>query len=129
MVGTLGARMLELTVRYADAWNADFGQTPEQIRAFNDRIDDACLTIGRDPSTLGRSLSLCVRVAGHGQPGAYWVADVHERIAHTGSIEALAAIFRAYGAAGVDHIQVWLDPSTVEGIETFAGVLDLLETA
>jgi probable F420-dependent oxidoreductase len=126
MVGTNGARMLRLTARYADAWNADFGSTPESIRSLNEAVDAACRDVGRDPGTLRRSASLKITMPGHGHSGEYWVADAMASGALSGSPEELAAALQAYAAAGVDHLQVWLDPATIAGIEAFAPVLDVL---
>jgi alkanesulfonate monooxygenase SsuD/methylene tetrahydromethanopterin reductase-like flavin-dependent oxidoreductase (luciferase family) len=75
MVAAKGPRMLRLTARYADAWNADFGSTPTTIQTLNNEVDAACRDVGRDSGTLGRSASLLVNVPGHGQPGDNWVAD------------------------------------------------------
>ena len=54
---TLGAhrkRMLQVVARYADTWNS-FG-TVDEIRDRGDVLDECCREIGRDPSTLRRSL-------------------------------------------------------------------------
>jgi alkanesulfonate monooxygenase SsuD/methylene tetrahydromethanopterin reductase-like flavin-dependent oxidoreductase (luciferase family) len=59
----------------------------------------------------------------------YWVADVRVGQALSGSTEELAAALRAYADAGIEHVQIWLDPSTVAGIEAFAPVLALLDSA
>jgi hypothetical protein len=45
----------------------------------------------------------------------------------TGSPAELAEGLRAYARAGFNHVQLWLEPSTVEGIEAFAPVLALLD--
>ena len=45
----------------------------------------------------------------------------------TGSAEELAAQIRAYAAARVEHLMVWLDPATVAGVEAFAPVLEVLD--
>ncbi|MBW3634036.1 MAG: LLM class flavin-dependent oxidoreductase, partial [Chloroflexi bacterium] len=127
MVGGSGPRMLGLAADYADAWNADFGSNPESIRSLNDAVDAACQEAGRDPATLGRSASLLVDVAGHARPGDYWVADARVGRALSGSTEELATALRAYAAAGIGHVQVWLDPTTVAGVEAFAPVLEVLD--
>jgi probable F420-dependent oxidoreductase len=129
MVGTAGPRMLRLTARYADIWNADFGSSVESIRSLNDAVDAACHEVGRDPATLVRSASLLVDVAGHGRPGDHWVADVRAGRALSGSTEELAAALQAYAAAGIEHVQIWLDPNTIAGVEVFAPVLELLDGA
>lgn len=127
MVGCSGPRMLSLTARYADAWNADFGSSPESIRSLNDVVDAACEEVGRDPAALARSASLYVDVAGHARPGDHWVADARAGQALSGSPEELATALRAYADAGIGHVQVWLDPTTVAGAEVFAPVLSLLD--
>jgi probable F420-dependent oxidoreductase len=129
MVGTSGPRMLALTARYADAWNADFGSSPESIRGLNDAVDAACREAGRDPATLERSASLLVDVAGHARPGDNWVADARAGRALSGSTEELATALRMYADAGMGHVQIWLDPSTVAGVEAFAPVLARLDRA
>jgi probable F420-dependent oxidoreductase len=129
MVGASGPRMLVLTARYADEWNADFGSTPESIRSLNDAVDTACREVGRDPATLKRSASVLVDVAGHGQPGDHWVADSRAGRALSGSTEELATALRSYADAGIGHVQVWLDPNTLAEVEAFAPVLALLDRA
>ena len=129
MVGTNGPRMLRLTARYADAWNADFGSTPESIGSLNEAVDAACRDVGRDPGTLARSASLQIDMPGHSKPGDHWVADTRVGRALSGSSEELAAALGAYAAAGISHVQVWLDPNTIAGVEAFAPVLDLLQAA
>jgi probable F420-dependent oxidoreductase len=129
MVGASGPRMLGLIARYADAWNADFGSSPESIRGLNDAVDAACRDVDRDPATLERSASVFVDVAGHAQPGDHWIADVRAGRAISGSPEELATALRAYADAGIRHVQVWLDPNTVAGVEAFAPVLALLDRA
>jgi alkanesulfonate monooxygenase SsuD/methylene tetrahydromethanopterin reductase-like flavin-dependent oxidoreductase (luciferase family) len=86
-----------------------------------------CRKVGRDPATLERSASLLVNVAGHALPGDNWVADARAGQALSGSTEELATALRAYADAGIGHVQVWLDPNTVPGVEAFAPVLALLD--
>ena len=129
MVGASGPRMLGLTARYADAWNADFGSSPESIGPLNDAVDAACQKTGRDPATLVRSASVMVDVTGHAAPGENWVADARAGgRALSGSTEELATALRSYADAGIDHVQIWLDPSTIAGVEALAPVLALLDT-
>jgi alkanesulfonate monooxygenase SsuD/methylene tetrahydromethanopterin reductase-like flavin-dependent oxidoreductase (luciferase family) len=129
MVGASGPRMLDLTARFADEWNADFGSTPESIRSLNDAVDTACREVGRGPATLKRSASVLVDVAGHAQPGDHWIADARAGRSLSGSTEEIATALRSYADAGIGYVQVWLDPSTVAGVEAFAPVLALLDRA
>jgi hypothetical protein len=81
-------------------------------------MDAACLDAGRDPATLARSVA--IRVALLGQP-----APTGEAI--QGNPEAIAAALRAHAAAGIAHVQVWLTPDTIAGVEAFAPILELLD--
>ena len=128
LVGTRGGeRMMHLAARYADTWNRDFPTanpgfvpfSPEDLAAWQPRVDAACAAVGRDPATLGRTAGVLVDLPiAPGREG--WDAL-------TGSSEELAEGLRAYARAGFSHVQLWLEPSTVQGIEVFAPVLELLD--
>jgi probable F420-dependent oxidoreductase len=120
VIGTSGKRMLEITARYADGWNVYFDKTGNTVDGYlqvSRALDDACRRIGRDPETIKRSVSLIVGIDGRTS-----VPGVAAPIL-TGSPDELATEFRAYADAGVDHIQVRVEPNTVEGIERLAEVL------
>jgi alkanesulfonate monooxygenase SsuD/methylene tetrahydromethanopterin reductase-like flavin-dependent oxidoreductase (luciferase family) len=53
-LGAHGPRMLKIVARYADRWNS-YG-TVAEIRERNDRLDEACAAIGREPNGIIRSL-------------------------------------------------------------------------
>jgi len=44
-----------------------------------------------------------------------------------GSPDEIAAVLRAYAAEGIGHVQLVLDPITLESIGAFAPVLDRLD--
>ena len=44
-----------------------------------------------------------------------------------GPPERLAEELRAYAREGISHVQLWLEPNTLESIEAFAPVLELLD--
>ena len=52
LIGADGPRMLRLTARYADMWNAHYLGDPSRLAAQQDRLHDACLEVGRDPLTI-----------------------------------------------------------------------------
>lgn len=63
MIGANGPRMLKIAAQYADTWNTFGGmevKTLEEMinltRERNTRMDEYCNEIGRDPSTLRRSI-------------------------------------------------------------------------
>ena len=85
-----------------------------------EKVDAACETAGRDPSTLDRSSAVIVEVGPH-EPSAMTGPPL------TGSPAEIAAGLRAYADAGLSHVQVWLEPNAPAGIEAFAPVLEELD--
>jgi probable F420-dependent oxidoreductase len=128
MVGTRGGeRMMRLAARYADAWNRDFLAansdvarfSAEDLAAWRSRIDAACAAVGREPATLAPTAAVLIDLPGTaGREG--WGAL-------TGSPEELAEGLRAYARAGFAHVQLWLEPFTVQAVEAFAPTLELLD--
>lgn len=57
-VGGKGDRLLRLAARHADGWNTCWVWTPEAYRERLQVIDDACVSVGRDPATMWRTLGL-----------------------------------------------------------------------
>jgi alkanesulfonate monooxygenase SsuD/methylene tetrahydromethanopterin reductase-like flavin-dependent oxidoreductase (luciferase family) len=127
LLGTVGERMLGLTARYADSWNAYFTHTrnrPSGVPALREKVDAACTAAGRDPATLERTASVFVQMPG---TAPSLVAPHWEFDSLSGSSEQLAAELRAYAAEGIAHVILWLEPNTLESIEAFAPVLELLD--
>ena len=129
LIGSIGERMLALLARYGDLWNAYFSHTknrPDGVPPLRERVDAACREAGRDPATLGRTAAVFVDMA----PGrrasppvpAHWVFTPL-----AGSPEHIAEELRAYAREGVGHVQLWLEPNTLESLEAFAPVLELLD--
>jgi alkanesulfonate monooxygenase SsuD/methylene tetrahydromethanopterin reductase-like flavin-dependent oxidoreductase (luciferase family) len=129
LVGAEGPRMLRLAAQHADAWGRDFNRvnpdvapfSPKDLAAWGPRVDAACAQVGRDPTTLERTAAVFVDLPGAtGREG--WDALA-------GPAEELAEGLRAYARAGFTQVQLWLEPSTLAGIEAFARVLELLDRA
>ncbi len=124
LIGTLltGKRMLRLTTQYADLWNGFlcYGRNwPDVLPSLREAIDAACVEHGRDPTTLGRTLGLRVALLGEQVSGGVEPLE--------GTSGQIADAFRAYARGGVSHVQVWLAPRTLAGIEAFAPVLEELD--
>jgi alkanesulfonate monooxygenase SsuD/methylene tetrahydromethanopterin reductase-like flavin-dependent oxidoreductase (luciferase family) len=134
VIGTTGARGMRLTAKCADGWNVAWGRannSPAGVAGFRAALDAACAEEGRDPATLARSAGVLVEVTGSlryppGQPG--WNPGPNGRPL-TGSPEALAEGFRAFASVGVSHLQVWVNPTTVAGLEQLARALEILDRA
>jgi alkanesulfonate monooxygenase SsuD/methylene tetrahydromethanopterin reductase-like flavin-dependent oxidoreductase (luciferase family) len=123
MVGSSGPRMMRLTLPYVELWNVWhvwFGNTPEGFAGMKTTIDAACRDAGRDPAEVDRTAAV------------YWQFPSGEgRIAGSphrptaaplsGGSHDLAMALADYARAGADHVQLVLDPITIESIE-LAGV-------
>jgi probable F420-dependent oxidoreductase len=129
LIGSIGERMLGLLARYADQWNAYFSHTgnrPGGIAPLREKVDQACRAAGRDPATLARTVAVFVDMA-PGRPAspplpAHWTFPPL-----SGDAERLAEELRAYAREGVSHVQLWLEPNTLESLEAFAPVLARLD--
>ncbi len=125
MIGTTGERMLRLTARYADSWNVYYSRECNRARGIvplREKVDAACRTEGRDPATLERTASVLVEGIGLVAPGGRrpdWILS--------GSAEMLATELNAYQAEGISHVQIRVEPNTVEGVASLEPVLRLLE--
>jgi alkanesulfonate monooxygenase SsuD/methylene tetrahydromethanopterin reductase-like flavin-dependent oxidoreductase (luciferase family) len=125
LLGSSGRRMLEIAIPHVDAWNSwydAFGNRPAGIGPLRARVDDACRTAGREPSSVGRTVAVLVRLPGGrgrlmGDASAASVPPVE------GSSSEIADSLRAFAAEGISHVQLVIDPITVASIEALAPVL------
>lgn len=134
MIGTKGPRMLRITVPHVDAWNSDWTSRPAAIRPLREAVDAVCREVGRDPATLERTAGVIIDlpIRDPNRSGRASVSGATEPTTKpdppaTGSPAELADLLRGYAREGIGHVQVWIDPSTVAGVEAFAEVLDLLD--
>jgi probable F420-dependent oxidoreductase len=120
-IGAKGPRMMRLVARHADAYNTMPHSSPESLVEPWQRLEDACREVGRDPATIMRTAACLVALAGAEDepagrpPGAIGGAPAE-----------VAARLHALHLAGVQHMNVFLGPWTVRGIEQFARVLEEL---
>jgi probable F420-dependent oxidoreductase len=127
-LGTTGPRMLGLTARYADGWNTYFNRhqnNPANIPALRETIDTVCIEHGRDPATLERTCAVLVSFDGPTSPPSS--ANPSGTPPMTGSPEEIAERLRGFASEGISHVQVWLEPNNLTGIEAFVPVLELLD--
>ncbi len=128
MVGSMGSRMLEITLPYVDAWNgwySWFGNALSGYLALRDRVDAACEGVGRDPAEVERTAALLVTF-----PNAVGRrTTLGEPPIETISSEAgvLADVLSSFADSGVAHVQLVLDPITVASVEALAPTLERLD--
>ena len=118
MVGSIGERMLRITLPHVAAWNAWFtwfGNSPDGYRALRDRVDDACREVGRDPAEVERTVAVFVSFPGAQgrQLGDRQDPDVDPI---PGDPRSLVPALRAFADEGIGHVQLVLDPITIDSI-------------
>jgi alkanesulfonate monooxygenase SsuD/methylene tetrahydromethanopterin reductase-like flavin-dependent oxidoreductase (luciferase family) len=123
MVGSIGERMLAVTVPHVDAWNAWYGWTgnrPEGVRPLREKVDAAAAAAGREPSEIERTVAVLVRLPGASGGREYDAPPLE------GAPEIIAEGLRAYAGQGIGHIQLVIDPITEASIEALGPVLEIL---
>jgi alkanesulfonate monooxygenase SsuD/methylene tetrahydromethanopterin reductase-like flavin-dependent oxidoreductase (luciferase family) len=129
-VGSIGPRMLTLTLPHVDAWNvwwSDSGNTAEGFAAVKARVDELASGVDRgDRAPLQATAAVYVQLpGGTGRPmGDYPIGDVQPLRGGPGE---LADHLRAFAAAGAAHVQLVVDPITQPSIESLADVVAALD--
>ena len=116
LIASNGPRMLDITARFADAWQAAwFGAPSEQFRTERALLLEACQKAGRS-----RGIEIFAGVDVNDEPDD----DPHLPIDPAAIADGLAA----WAKEGVDHVQVRVHPGTqlnfevaLDGIRRFRG--------
>ena len=125
LIGSSGPRMLSIALPYVQAWNSwytDFDNRAELVGGLIDRVDGVARSVGRDPSTIEKTLAVKVRL-----PGAIGARDSDNVAPLEGDSETVADELRKYAVAGVGTLQLVLDPITAASVERLGPVLEFLE--
>lgn len=129
LVGSSGARMLEITLPYVDAWNAWYRQTdnkPEGVAPLRETVDKACTAAGRDPREIERTVAVLIEL-----PDGQGRKDVYEKESEVeplrGGPAAIAEELRRYARAGIGQVQLVVEPMTEKSLEALAPVLQILD--
>jgi len=124
-------RSLRLTAQYADIWNTTEARAAEHLGPIQQAVDNACAKVGRNPATLARTAHVLIDLPGseHSQIPPWARAYRASRGLAGGTPEELAEGLKAFARAGISHVQLWLEPDTMAGIDAFQPVLELLDRA
>jgi alkanesulfonate monooxygenase SsuD/methylene tetrahydromethanopterin reductase-like flavin-dependent oxidoreductase (luciferase family) len=109
-------RMLQLTARYADQWNTAWIGQVEALAERRDPLLAACTEVGRDPSTLEVTVGVNVKFPELGVQ----LETVDPAKVIAGSVDDVAAAFRAYADSGVGHLVCALEPLTTDAVALLA---------
>lgn len=117
MIAAFGPRMRKLAARFADSWNTDWIGPVESLDEHKSGLAEACVEIGRDPSTLELTGGVTVAYPQLGDLPTWMISDDQYV---TGSTTEVANSFQAYADAGVSHIMCGLYPFTEDAVNKLA---------
>jgi len=129
MIGSSGERVLRFTAPHMDSWNAWhdwFGNTPTGLAGLSSAVDEAVTAAGRHPSEVERTVTVLIQLpGGTGRAAGGEIAKPTPPL--KGTREELARAIAAYADVGVSHVQLVLDPITVDSIEELGYVLEIID--
>ncbi len=114
LMGAFGPRMLRLAARYADQWNTAWLGDPQELAEPLQRVRDASVEVGRDPTTLDVTVSVSVAFPDLGKTNPFAKKPL------SGSVESLAQAFQRYFEAGTAHLIIQPTPSSLLALERVA---------
>lgn len=130
MLGSTGPRMLRIGLPHVDLWNtwwSDYGNSPAEFTRLKARVDAATVAAGRASGDVGATAAVYVQFPGGtgrvmGDSGyAASVVPVH------GEPAAIAEHLHAMAEAGAVHLQLVLDPITVDTVREAGRAVALLD--
>jgi alkanesulfonate monooxygenase SsuD/methylene tetrahydromethanopterin reductase-like flavin-dependent oxidoreductase (luciferase family) len=114
-------RTLSIVARYADEWNT-YGHTPEEYRRLVGVLDQHCRAVGRDPSTIRRSLMVGF-IAGRSRDDlrtrAEEVKKLVSRFANLSADDVLAGVRGRWITGTPEEIVEQLRPYAALGVTRF----------
>lgn len=125
MIGSIGERMLSITLPHVDSWNmwwSQYGNTAAGFATEKARVDSKLEAIGRAPGEVEATAAVHVRLdCGAGRQMGDLVEHPIEPL--TGTPLELSDQLREWETAGAAHVQLCVDPITLDSIEWLGDVL------
>lgn len=130
MLGSTSPRMMSIGLPHVDLWNtwwSDYANSPAEFAQLKARVDAATVAAGRVAGDVGATAAVYVQFPGGagrvmGDSGyAASVVPVH------GEPAAIAEHLHAMAEAGAVHVQLVLDPITIETIAQVGRAAALLD--
>jgi alkanesulfonate monooxygenase SsuD/methylene tetrahydromethanopterin reductase-like flavin-dependent oxidoreductase (luciferase family) len=124
MLGAHGPRTMRLAARHADIWSAYATESslPTSFEAMLGALDEACVDVGRDPTSLGRSIGVFVEPTDESGAEAAGLG-----VPIRGTAAEIADTFRVFAGMGVTRLEVLLWPDIGPIVEAMAPVLAALD--
>lgn len=124
MLGSVSPRMLRIGLPHVDAWNvwwSDYGNSADGFAAVRARVDAAAAEAGREPGEVEATAAVFVHLPNG--VGRLMGEPYDENTPAPVELADLGEHLSAMSAAGATHLQLVLDPITVESIEIVGAVL------
>ncbi len=125
MIGSTGPRMLSITAGEMDWWNewfANFGNRPDKLARLVDQLEAALVEAGRDPADVITSAAVYVSM-----PGASGRNNTRRVSPIEGEADQITEQLLEFVDV-VDHLQLIVDPITIESVETLAPVVEAVHS-
>ena len=119
MLGSVSPRMMRIGLPHVDAWNvwwSDYGNDAEGFAALRTRVEDAAEQAGRTAGEVEATAAVLVQLPGGA--GRLMGETYNDRAVQPVPVGGLTEHLHAMADAGAVHLQLVLDPVTVESIET-----------
>lgn len=124
MVGSIGPRMLGITLPHVQMWNvwfSQYGNEPAGLSRVVDSVRDQLHRAGRSPDDVEGTA--CVFVQTPRGAGRMMGDPAMSAPPLRGSVSEIADQLRAFAVPGISHLQLVVDPIDQESIEWLADVL------
>jgi alkanesulfonate monooxygenase SsuD/methylene tetrahydromethanopterin reductase-like flavin-dependent oxidoreductase (luciferase family) len=118
MLGSVSPRMMRIGLPHVDAWNvwwSDYGNDAESFAAVRTRVVEAVEQAGRAPGEVEATAAVLVQLPGG--VGRLMGETYDDRTVRPVLVSDLAEHLCAMADAGAAHVQLVLDPITIESIE------------
>jgi alkanesulfonate monooxygenase SsuD/methylene tetrahydromethanopterin reductase-like flavin-dependent oxidoreductase (luciferase family) len=129
MLGSTGPRMMRIGLPHVDLWNtwwSDYGNSVAGFGLLRDRVEAAAAEAGRAPGDVGATAAVLVRFA-QGRGRVMGDGDYNASVEPVrGEPGAVAEHLSAMAGAGAVHVQLVLDPITVDSIQEVGKAVALL---
>ena len=118
MLGSTSPRMMSIGLPHVDAWNvwwSQYGNTPDGFARVRDRVEAAAARAGRAPGEVAATAAVLVGLAGG---SGRLMGSTYNAPVRPVDAADIAAHVDAMADAGATHLQLVLDPITVDSIST-----------
>jgi alkanesulfonate monooxygenase SsuD/methylene tetrahydromethanopterin reductase-like flavin-dependent oxidoreductase (luciferase family) len=130
MLGSNSPRMASIALPYVDEWNVwwdIYGNTPAGFAAVVADMRARSVAAGRQPDDVGATACVYVQLPdGQGRTMAEQRGAVVPAV--RGSVNEMAQQLAAFAEVGATHLQLVVDPITVESIAALGPVVDRVRT-